>query len=147
MMMVKHIENGTVIDHINAGKALEVLKIIGGPNSSITVIAINVLSTKHGRKDILKMEDVYIDKKKLDLISLIAPNATVDVIKNGKVAEKRQVKLPKEVSGVLKCLNPKCITNKPREPAVTKFIVKQNPLRLICAYCNKEFEGESLLKA
>ena len=65
----------------------------------------------------------------------------------GKIIEKRNVKLPSEVNGILDCLNPKCITNKEREPLKTKFIVKENPLRLRCAYCNKEFEGLSLLKA
>ncbi|MCD4740363.1 aspartate carbamoyltransferase regulatory subunit [archaeon] len=147
MMMVKHIENGTVIDHIDGGKALEVLKLMGGPNSSTVVIAVNVPSTKHKKKDILKMEGVYVDERKLDLISLIAPSATVNIIKNGKLVEKRPVKLPTEVSGVLTCLNPKCITNKDREPVTTKFTVEKEPLRLICVYCNKEFEGTSLLTA
>jgi aspartate carbamoyltransferase regulatory subunit len=147
MMMVKHIENGTVIDHIDAGLALEVLRIIGGPNDSAAVIAMNMPSTKYGRKDILKLENLYVQEKKLDLISLIAPRATINIIKNGKVAEKRQVKLPAEVSGVLKCLNPNCVTNKEREPLTTRFTVEKEPLRLICAYCNKEFDGTSLLKS
>lgn len=146
MMMVKHIENGTVIDHIDAGKALEVLHLIGGPNTTTTVVAINVPSTKHQKKDILKMEGVYVDEKKLDLISLIAPRASVNIIKKGKVVEKRDVELPKEVIGILECLNPQCITNKDREPVKSKFFVKEEPLRLVCAYCNKEFEGQTLLK-
>jgi len=146
MIMVRHIENGTVIDHIEAGRALQVLRIIGGPNDSTVVVAMNVPSTKYRRKDILKMENVYVDEKKLDLISIIAPKATINLIKDGKVVEKRRVELPPEVTGILKCLNPTCITNKEREPVTSKFKVERNPLRLICEYCNKEFEASTLLK-
>lgn len=147
MMMVKHIENGTVIDHISPGKALEVFDLIEESNGGSIIVAMNMPSTKHGKKDILKMENVFVDEDKLDLVSLIAPKATINIIKDGKIKEKRQSKLPSEVSGVLTCLNPKCVTNKEREPIETNFLVRKDPLRLKCAYCNKEFEGTSLLKA
>jgi len=147
MLLVKHIENGTVIDHIEAGRALDVLDVLGGPNENVVVLAVNVYSKKlGGNKDILKMENVYLDEKKLNLVSLIAPRATVNIIRNGKVTEKRKVELPREVVGVLKCLNPKCITNKEREPVESRFRVEEEPLRLVCVYCNKEFEGKTLLK-
>jgi len=144
MLMVKHIENGTVIDHVPAGKALDILRVISSINGNTVVIAMNVKSTKHGAKDILKIENIYIDKERADLISLVAPGATINVIKSGKVADKLKAQTPKEINGVLKCLNPKCITNSPREPLKTKFFVSDNPITLQCAYCSKEF-GEELL--
>lgn len=140
MMMVKHIENGTVIDHIAAGKGLDVLHILGGLNGATTVVAANVSSSSIGMKDILKLENTYVDKSHMDLISIISPNATINVIKNSEVVEKYRVGLPEVVEGVLKCLNPQCITNQEREPLSTRFSVSTDPVRLTCLYCGKEFD-------
>ena len=141
MLMVRHIENGTVIDHIQPGKAPEVLKVLGGANGNTVVMAINVESKKGKSKDILKLEDVFVPKKKLDLISLISPGATINVIKKGKVSEKIRAHTPKEIVGVLKCINPKCITNMDREPVSTTFKVMDDG-RLRCGYCGTEFKTE-----
>jgi aspartate carbamoyltransferase regulatory subunit len=146
MILVKHIEDGTVIDHIESGRGLDVLHVLGGPDENVVVLAVNVNSNRMGKKDILKMERVYLDEKTLNLVSLIAPNATVNIIKKGKVSEKRRVELPSEVKGVLKCINPECISNKEREPVESRFHVQKDPLRLVCSYCNKEFKETTLLK-
>ncbi len=139
MMLVRHIKNGTVVDHIKAGKGLGVMKLVKGDTEDPVVLAMNVSSTRHGKKDILKLENVYLDEDTLDLVSLLAPNATVNLIKEGEVEEKRKVKLPSEIKGVLKCFNPKCITNQEREPAEPEFKVLKNPVRLKCKYCGEVF--------
>lgn len=140
ILRVMRIRNGVVIDHIKAGKSPEVLKILGiDENSTNTVtIAMNVLSSIHGRKDIVKVEDKELKTSELNQIAIIAPNATINKIKNYRVVRKERVKLPKKIIGTLKCSNPNCITNKEREPATSIFLVKQTePLILTCKYCER----------
>jgi aspartate carbamoyltransferase regulatory subunit len=144
MLKVKKIDNGTVIDHIPTGKALDVLKIMGGTNSSTTVLAMNVSSSTYGKKDVLKVEDFFIDQEKADLVSLIAPYATINIIKKAKVVEKKRVQLPRKIYGALKCLNPNCITNQDREPVQTRFSVRTEPLRITCSYCETEYDERLL---
>lgn len=136
------IKNGTVIDHIPSGMALKVLKILGiseDVGSTVTV-ALHVPSKVMGWKDIVKVEDRELSAREVDKIALIAPGATVNVIRNYNVAEKRPVTLPDRAVGILRCANPNCITNR-REPVETEFLVATtDPLRLRCGYCERELE-------
>ncbi|HEC82445.1 MAG TPA: aspartate carbamoyltransferase regulatory subunit [Thermoplasmatales archaeon] len=139
-LKVQPIKDGTVIDHIAPGNALKVLKILGitetQPDSVIS-IAINVTG-KRGKKDIVKIENRELDTKEVDKIALIAPNATINIIRNTEVVEKRRVEVPNEIVGIVKCANPNCISNR-KEPVEPKFIVKsKNPLRIKCYYCERE---------
>ncbi|HEC76429.1 MAG TPA: aspartate carbamoyltransferase regulatory subunit [Thermoplasmatales archaeon] len=139
-LKVQPIKDGTVIDHIAPGNALKVLKILGitetQPDSVIS-IAINVTG-KRGKKDIVKIENRELDTKEVDKIALIAPNATINIIRNTEVVEKRRVEVPDEIVGIVKCANPNCISNM-KEPVESKFIVKsKNPLRIKCYYCERE---------
>lgn len=139
-LKVQPIKDGTVIDHITPGNALKVLKILGiaekQPDSVIS-IAINVTG-KRGKKDILKIENRELDAREVNKISLIAPNATINIIRNTEVVEKRRVEIPDEIVGIVKCANPNCISNK-KEPVEPKFIVKsKNPLKIKCYYCERE---------
>ena len=139
-MEVTALTNGTVIDHIPPGKGIVVYSLLGGAgNGGESVLLTNAKSARLGRKDMVKMEDVFVDEKSSDIISLIAPDATINTIRGGKLAEKHQVKMPKQVTGYLKCLNPNCVTNADREPLKTSFSVTGNPLRLKCDYCDKEY--------
>ena len=140
MKFVTPLENGIVIDHIGKGKGLEVLKAIGETDDNIVVLAMNVYSKKHGHKDILKLSDTFLDDDRLNIIAIISPNATLNTIKNSKIVEKKTVVLPSNVRGILKCLNPLCITNKDREPVDTSFTVSKSPLRLTCEYCGKVYD-------
>ncbi len=136
-LTVSKIRNGTVIDHIPAGRSLAVLKVLGitGAEGFRIAVLMNVESKKLGRKDILKIEDKYLDEKETNLISLIAPEATVNIVKDFNVVEKRKLKLPEKVVGILKCPNPSCITNNDPE-ATTEFVkVSDRPLKLKCVYC------------
>ena len=138
---VTPIKNGTVIDHITPGMALHVLKIIGIPDTGVqsTVsVLMHVPSRKVKWKDIVKVEDRELDKSQVDKIALIAPNATINIIRNYNVVEKHHVEAPKEVIGLVRCENPNCITNKPREPVRSKFtVVEHEPLQLKCVYCER----------
>jgi len=108
-LKVKKITNGTVIDHIDAGKALMVFKVLNVPKETSVMIAINVPSKKKGKKDILKIEGIELKKEDVDKISLISPDVTINIIRNGKVVEKLKPQIPDEIEGTLKCTNPNCI--------------------------------------
>lgn len=144
---IRPIQNGTVIDHIEGGQGLSVLKIMdidAGTNEIISMV-INVESEKMGRKDIVKIENRFLDTKEIDKISLISPKATVNIIKNSVVVEKHKVELPDSIEGMIKCQNPNCISNDGREPAMQKFVRSGETVR--CFYCDAEIEPQNLVKA
>jgi aspartate carbamoyltransferase regulatory subunit len=140
-LKVSAIRNGTVIDHITAGMAFKVLHILGidetPPTSTVSVI-MHVPSRTYGHKDIVKIEDRELKKQEVNRISLLAPHATVNVIRDGEVAEKHHVRPPREVVGLVKCANLNCITNG-REPVKTRYkVLRREPIVLKCAYCGRE---------
>jgi len=138
-MKIPRIKSGTVIDHITAGNAVKVLRILDIPQkqSSTVSVAINVKS-KMGKKDIVKVENREIARTEVDKIALIAPKATINIIRDYEVTEKHRVKLPDELVGIAKCSNPTCISNS-GEPVESRFIVldKEKP-RIQCYYCDRE---------
>ena len=135
-LKVKKITNGTVIDHIDAGKALMVFKVLNVPKDTSVMIAINMPSKKKGKKDILKIEGIELKKEDVDKISLISPDVTINIIRNAKVVKKLKPQIPDKIEGILKCTNPNCITNK--EKVRGKFIIEsKNPLKIRCYYCEK----------
>jgi aspartate carbamoyltransferase regulatory subunit len=132
------LENGTVLDHIpaeNVYKALDILNL-KGIESQIT-IGINLNSKVYGKKGIIKIADKFFEDDELNRLALIAPNATVNVIKDFKVVEKKKVVMPEEVIGIAKCRNPKCVTN--HQPIKTRFktISDGNEISLLCHFCEK----------
>jgi len=146
-LIVRKIRNGTVIDHIPAGRSLDVLKILGitGREGATVALVMNVESRKLGRKDIVKIEDRFLKPEEVDKIALIAPTATINIVRDYQVVEKRRVSVPEEIVGILKCVNPLCISNSPREPITPRIIVvSRQPLKLRCAYCDEEFGEEAL---
>lgn len=137
-MKVAKIRNGTVIDHIPSGKALIVLRLMGLTKKveHTLTIAMNVKSKKLGVKDIIKVENLELDPALLSSLALIAPMATINVIRDYKVHEKSKVILKDFVEGILKCPNPTCISRQPNEPIITKFkVIEKNPIKLQCVYC------------
>jgi aspartate carbamoyltransferase regulatory subunit len=146
-LRVSKIKNGTVIDHITGGHALDVVKILGitGHRSGVVSIAMNVPSKRLGIKDIVKVEGRTLDASEVDKIALLAPHATINIVKDYKVIEKKRVKLPEAVRGVVKCDNPACISNS-SEPVQSKFYIeKEEPLRLKCHYCGHVMEKKDIL--
>lgn len=140
------IKNGTVIDHITAGQALNVLKILAiQPRSDAVVsVVMNVQSKKMGRKDIVKVEDRELKPEEVDKIALIAPNATINIIRDSEVVAKHKVYLPKVIEGIIRCANPNCISNAEREPVISRFItVSESPPLFRCFYCERMIEDVS----
>ena len=135
------IRNGTVIDHITSGQALNVLKILGVNETNIdsTIsVAMHVHSKKGvGWKDVVKVEDRELDPETVDKIALIAPDASIVIIRDYYVAEKMKVSLTDVITGLARCSNPNCITNM-GEPVEPQFdVVSKNPPTLRCAYCDR----------
>ncbi len=141
-LRIRPIRDGTVIDHIERGRALEVLKILGVDSSTrdVVSVAMNVSSEKMGAKDVVKVEGREIGSTETDIIALIAPEATVNVVREYEVTEKYVVSMPDEITGVLTCPNPSCITNG-GEPVETSFEVEDDG-ELRCSYCDEVLEDE-----
>ncbi len=137
-----------MIDHINAGNALSVLRILGmtGREDNVVSIAMNVPSKKLGRKDIVKVEERTLNAEEIDKIALIAPRATINIVNNYAVVAKQKTKLPKIIRGIVRCDNISCISNsnEPIEP--TFFVEHEDPLRLRCYYCNRIMEKDDVQK-
>ena len=145
---VSKIKDGTVIDHISGGYALEVVKILGltGHEKQVVTIAINVPSRQMTRKDIVKIEGRVLNHQEVNRIALIAPEATINIVRDFKVVEKVIVKLPKIIEDIVKCNNPVCISNA-NEPITPKFRVENSePLLLKCYYCGFVLEKGDLLR-
>jgi len=139
-LKITPIKNGTVIDHIANGLALEVLKIINVQSldkDSTVSVALHVRSNKLGWKDIVKVENMELSPRTVNAIALVSPTATISIIREFKVREKRPVDLPERILGILRCPNPNCISNQP-EPIESEFEVSQRrPVVLTCVYCDR----------
>lgn len=138
--IVAAIENGTVIDHIPAAKTYQVASLLKLHNlDSQVTIGQNYISKKLGRKGIIKVEDKFFTQDEINQLSVVAHKVVLSVIRDYEVVEKMTVQLPEELKGIVKCNNPKCITN--NEPMSTYFTVKDmrgsSPM-LKCRYCDKE---------
>jgi len=147
-LIVRRIRNGTVIDHIPGGLALNVLRILGitGKEGYTVALLMNVKSRKIGRKDIVKIENRELDPRELDIIALIAPDATVNTIRDYAVVKKTKVKLPQTIREIVRCTNPNCVTNKAGEPVKPTFRVKSSePLLLVCEYCGTFVTREDVI--
>jgi aspartate carbamoyltransferase regulatory subunit len=134
-LLVSPIRDGTVIDHITGGEALNVLRMIGitGYTSESLSIATNVKSHKMGTKDIVKIENRELRKEEVDRIALIAPQASINIIRNYQVFQKKGVETPAFLVGVVRCPNPGCISST-NEPIESRFEVLAKGLR--CLYCD-----------
>ena len=136
-LQVAAIENGTVIDHIPADKTYQVVRLlclekIGTP----VTIGYNLPSSKMGKKGIIKIADKYFTDEEINRLSVVAPNIVLNTIHNYEVVEKKRVETPSELHGIIKCNNPKCITN--NEPMATYFTIDKVKGLVRWHYCDKE---------
>jgi aspartate carbamoyltransferase regulatory subunit len=144
-LKVSKIKRGTVIDHIRAGMAPAVLRILGIDRgfSHVVVVAMNVKSSQLGAKDIVKVEHQILDEETLQKISIIAPQATINIVKDFEIVEKRGVSLPQQLRGIIKCPNRNCITNHPQEQVSSFFACeREEPIEFRCHYCEELVEAE-----
>lgn len=139
MLNVGKIENGIVIDHIAAGKSMDIYRYLGLGELDCTVAIIkNARSNEMGRKDIIKV-DGALDKIDLNILGLIDTNITVNIIKNGIIVEKKKLDLPKQVTNVISCKNPRCITQIEQE--LDQVFYLTDPIKHIyrCRYCEEKY--------
>lgn len=138
-MTIDSIKNGVVIDHIKSGKAMEIYSLLNLENTDWQVAIIkNAPSKKLGKKDIIKIaSDVTLD---LDVLGFIDPDITVNIIRDGKLSEKKHIELPKKITDVIKCKNPRCITT--TEQGISHvFELKDAEKRIYrCMYCEAKAE-------
>lgn len=136
--------NGTVIDHIPSDQVFKVadLLFLEDLNNPIT-IGNNLESKKMGKKGIIKITDKFFEEDQINKIALIAPKVVLNIIKDYQVVEKKYVTLPQIIKGIVKCNNPKCITN--NEPMLTHFdVVNGDEVILNCRYCNLKIEQKDI---
>ena len=133
-MRVDAIQNGIVIDHITAGKGMRIYDLLGLRDKEYPVaLMMNAQSKKMGKKDIIKIDsDIPVD---YDVIGYVDPRATVNIIKDGKLYEKAKVKLPKMLTGVIKCKNPRCITSAEQELKHIFKLTNKDDGVYRCIYC------------
>jgi len=143
-LQVAALQNGTVIDHIPTDKLFTIVNLLGLQNSDSKItIGNNFISKKLGAKGIIKVADRFFSDEEISRLSIVAPNIQLNIIRDYEVVEKKQVIMPDIVKGIVKCGNPKCITN--NEPMATIFHVrsKENGV-LKCHYCEKEQNKETI---
>ena len=139
-LQVSALCNGTVIDHIPADKLFAVVDLLNIPQLDVNItIGNNLDSKKLGKKGLIKLADKFFTDDEVNRISIIAPKVVLNIIRDYKVVEKREVKMPAELHNIVKCANPACITN--NEPMLTHFKVIDAERGIIkCRYCEKEIK-------
>ncbi len=145
-LMVRRIKEGTVIDHIDEGKGLQVLNAlrIDGKDGSLITIALNVPSGKFKKKDIIKVENMFLKDDDTNKLAVIVPNATINIVKNYKLVEKRRVALPNEVDRIFRCSNPDCITNSTEHIESVMDVIDKEGRVLKCRYCSRVLDVNQL---
>ncbi|TKJ21916.1 MAG: aspartate carbamoyltransferase regulatory subunit [Promethearchaeota archaeon Loki_b32] len=145
-LKIDKISKGSVIDHIDAGYALTILNLTGIDESkNLMTIGVNVSSKKYTTKDIIKIENVFLNETQMQQISILSPNATISLIENYKVIEKKKVKLPQIIKKLILCINQTCISNSD-EPIDTEFLVlEEKPLKIQCVYCERIYKLEEIV--
>jgi len=145
--MVYRLDNGTLIDHINAGKGKDVLKVLALPEDTQLIYAHNLRSSRYGKKDVLGFTNRELNEQELNKVGLVAPEATINVIKDQKVMKKGTVILPTVIENLVVCPNPRCITSAQHNEHVhQKMIVESHdPLVLRCHYCELPIKREEIV--
>src|SRR5213594_637732 len=131
-LLVRRIKDGTVIDHIEGGKALLVLRALS-------------ITGKDGKKDIIKVENRFLETSETNKLALIAPRATINIIREYKLVEKRKIQLPDSIVGIFKCPNLKCITNSGEEIRSTIDVIDKEKVVLKCRYCARTLSIDELV--
>jgi aspartate carbamoyltransferase regulatory subunit len=145
-LIVRRIKDGTVIDHIEGGKGLKVLEALGidGKDGNVITIALNVPSGKFSKKDIIKVENKFLQDFDTNKLAVISPKATINIIKDYKLVEKRRVFLPNKIEKIFRCSNPDCITNSNEDVESTMDVIDKTGLVLRCKYCTRILDVNQL---
>ena len=145
-LKIGRINKGTVIDHIDAGYAITILSLTGLEKSpNLMTIGVNVSSNKYNKKDIIKIENVFLNEVQMQKIAILSPNATISLIDNYKVIEKKKVKLPGIIRKLILCVNKTCISNSVKEPIDSVFsVLVEKPLKIQCVYCDRIYNLDEI---
>jgi len=143
-LRISAIREGTVIDHLPSESTFKVVDILNlREHDGIVTVAMNLKSKALGTKGIVKVGGRELTKKEVDQIAIVAPKATINIIKDYDVIKKSSVELPKELDHIIKCSNPNCITNV--QKTATLFYVKsRSPLRVLCHHCERVMESKDI---
>jgi aspartate carbamoyltransferase regulatory subunit len=144
ILEVSAIKDGTVIDHVPADNLFKVISILRLDTiKDMITFGTNLESKKLGKKAIIKLANIFFKDKDINKIALVAPQAKLNIIRNYEVVEKKVVKIPEEIIGIVKCMNPMCITN--HETIVTRFrVMNTSSVNLRCHYCEKITDQEHI---
>jgi len=143
-LVVSAIENGTVIDHIPTQSVFQVIRILNLDQfENQIMIGTNLDSSKYGKKGIIKVSNKFFEPEEINKIALVAPTATLIIIKDFRVFEKKKVEIPETIEKFVKCVNPNCITNIENVPTKFRVINKQDS-KLKCHYCEKITEKKNM---
>ena len=142
---VSAIKDGSVIDHIDSKSTLKVADILNIKNEEqVILVGINLNSKFLGKKGIIKIGGKIIDQKEVNKIALIAPDATVNIIKDYEVVKKFRVAVPDVIEGIVKCFNPNCVSN--HHKTTSKFhVINKNPIKLQCHYCERIMNSKDIV--
>jgi len=144
-LSISAIRDGTVIDHIPSNMTLKVVDILDLKGiRGIISIATNLTSKTMGKKGIIKISGKDLTKEEVDKIALIAPHATVNIIKNYDVKQKIKVAIPSVINKIIKCSNPNCITNNEKNVMTKFYVLSKDPLKAKCHYCERNMEKEDI---
>lgn len=146
-MLVRKIPDGSVIDHIAAGKALSVLRLLGNPQENGFTIAMvmNVSSSKMGRKDIVKVEGIELSQEQVQKLAIIAPRASVNIVRSYRVVAKRNAVPPRTLRGILNCTATTCVSVREKDSAPSIFFISgRSPLRYRCKYCGRPLDEKEI---
>ncbi len=140
-IFVKPIVEGTAIDHLDPGTSVPILEVLAISNYQVTA-AMNVDSKKMGKKDLIFIAGKKLSEEEISKIAILGHGATVNIISDSKIVRKEKIEIPKKVEKIIKCINPKCITN--NEEITTKFFIQDKPLCATCFYCETKMNEKEI---
>ncbi|MDR4507952.1 MAG: aspartate carbamoyltransferase regulatory subunit [Candidatus Brocadiaceae bacterium] len=144
-MDVSAIKDGSVIDHIDSKSTLKVAEILNiQQEEQVVLVGMNLISKCLGKKGIIKIGGKSIAQKEVNKIALIAPNASVNIIKDYEVVQKFKVKVPDVLEGIVKCFNPNCVSNHYAVHA-KQHVINKNPIKLKCHYCERIMNAKDII--
>jgi len=144
-LKVSAIKEGTVIDHIPTDRTFAVVDILDlEHHDNIVSIATNLPSKTLGKKGIVKVGGKFLTKDEVSKIALVAPKATVNIIKNYGVKQKIKVNVPKFIEKIIKCSNPNCVTNMEKDVTTKFYVLDKDPIKIKCYYCERSISSKDL---
>lgn len=143
-LIVAAIKNGTVIDHITAGQAIKIIRFLNLPAyRKLVTVGLNLPSRAMGSKDLIKVEGRELTPSEVNEVALVAPDASVNIIRNYKITRKFKVELPEKIERLIVCPNLNCITNHERMLGVFR-VSRHKTIELACIYCEKVFSRDEI---